>query len=100
MNLPPVSEETFLICMILATATGALIGFAAGYGIKEKRHAAEIESVIRIAKRIETARAETAMKKERAPKGPQCPTKKTIIRPGRPEPHAQVPQPSGKTRRS
>jgi hypothetical protein len=64
LNLPPIGEETFLICMALAVIAGALVGFALGYGLKEKRHSGEIESIIRIARRIEAA------KKERAPKGP------------------------------
>jgi hypothetical protein len=64
MNLPPIGEETFLICMALAIAAGALLGFALGYGLKERRHAAEIESIIRIAKRVSEG------KKERAPKDP------------------------------
>jgi membrane protein YqaA with SNARE-associated domain len=64
LNLPPIGEETLVLCMVLATMAGALVGFALGYGLKEKKHAREIESIIRITKRIETA------KKERAPKDP------------------------------
>jgi hypothetical protein len=64
LNLPPIGEETFLICMTLAIAAGALLGFALGYGVKERKHSNEIESIIRIAKRVSEA------KTERAPKGP------------------------------
>ena len=67
MNLPPVGEETFLICMVLAIMAGALLGFALGYGIKERRHAREVESVIRIVRRVHLA---APLQKERAPKGP------------------------------
>ena len=72
MNLPPVGEETFLICMALSVVTGALLGFALGYAIREKRHADEIASVIRIAKRVSMAQAtnKPQVEKERAPKGP------------------------------
>jgi hypothetical protein len=58
--------------MALAIMAGVLLGFALGYGLKERRHAAEIESVMRIAKRISEANYKAA-KKERAPKGPICP---------------------------
>jgi hypothetical protein len=50
--------------MTLAILAGALLGFALGYGLKERKHSAEIESIIRIAKRVSEA------EKERAPKGP------------------------------
>ena len=64
MNLPPISEEILVLCMALATMDGMLLGFALGYGLKERRHEAEIESIIRIAKRV------SKEKKEGAPKGP------------------------------
>lgn len=68
MNLPPIGEEAFLICMTLAILAGALLGFALGYGLKEKRHSEEMASVIRITRRIYEAT------RERAPKGPLvCP---------------------------
>ena len=69
MNLPPISEETLVLCMVLATMAGALIGFAVGYGLKERAHSKEIESIIRITRRIEEARSAGA-KKEGAPKDP------------------------------
>ena len=78
MNLPPISEETLVLCMVLATMAGALIGFALGYGLKKKKHSDEMASVMRIAKRISEANRETtnrkainheAAKKEGAPKG-------------------------------
>jgi hypothetical protein len=53
--------------MALAILAGVLLGFALGYGLKEKRHSDEIASIIRIAQKIETT------KKERAPKGPIFP---------------------------
>jgi len=56
--------------MVLATMAGALIGFAVGYGLKEKKHSDEMASVMRIAKRISEA------KKEGAPKGPAFLTQK------------------------
>ena len=64
MNLPPISEEMLVLCMALATMAGILLGFALGYGLKERHHEAEIESIIRIAKRVSEG------KKERAPKDP------------------------------
>ena len=64
MILPPIGEETLVLCMVLATMAGALIGFAVGYGLKEKKHSDEMASVMRIAKRVSEA------KKERATKGP------------------------------
>ena len=67
MNLPPIGEETLLICLALAIAAGAIVGFALGYGVKERRHAREIESIIRITRRIHQA---PPLQKERAPKGP------------------------------
>ena len=69
MNLPPINEEMFLICMTLAILAGALIGFAVGYGLKEREHANEMAAIIRIAKRIGKARPARA-KTERTPKGP------------------------------
>jgi hypothetical protein len=73
LNLPPIGEETFLICMALAILAGALLGFALGYGLKEQAHSKEIKAVMRIAKRISEANREAA-KKEGAPKGPlPCP---------------------------
>lgn len=69
MNLPPIGEEAFLTCMILAIAAGALLGFALGYVVKEKRHAKEIAAILRIAKRKEEAVRLTAQK-EGASKGP------------------------------
>ena len=69
MNLPPIGEEMFLICMALSVLTGILLGFALGYGLKERKHADEMASVMRIAKRISEANREAA-KKEGAPKGP------------------------------
>ena len=69
MNLPPIGEETLVLCMVLATMAGALIGFAVGYGLKEKKHSDEMASVMRIAKRISEVNREAA-KKERAPKDP------------------------------
>jgi hypothetical protein len=63
LNLPPIGEETFLICMALAILAGALLGFALGYGLKEKKHADEIKAIMRIVKPI-------FEKIERAPKGP------------------------------
>jgi hypothetical protein len=50
--------------MALAIVIGALLGFALGYGLKERKHSAEIAAIIQITKRIEN------VKKERAPKGP------------------------------
>jgi len=70
LNLPPIGEETLVLCMVLATMAGALIGFAVGYGLKEKKHSDEMASVMRIAKRISEA------KKEGAPKGPAFLTQK------------------------
>jgi hypothetical protein len=49
--------------MALAIALGAFLGFALGYVIKEKRHAAEIASIIRIARKVHEG-----IKRERAPK--------------------------------
>jgi len=73
LNLPPIGEETLVLCMVLATMAGALIGFALGYGLKEKKHAREIKSIVRITKRIEEA-CSAGVKKERAPKDPlACP---------------------------
>jgi len=72
LNLPPIGEETLVLCMVLATMAGALIGFAVGYGLKEKKHSDEMASVMRIAKRISEANRETA-KKERAPQAEPCP---------------------------
>jgi len=70
LNLPPIGEETLVLCMVLATMAGALIGFAVGYGLKEKKHSDEMASVMRIAKRISEANHEAtnreAAKKERA----------------------------------
>jgi hypothetical protein len=69
-----ISEETLVLCMVLATMAGALIGFALGYGLKERKYSDEMASVMRIAKRISEANREAAnretAKKERAPKGP------------------------------
>jgi hypothetical protein len=69
--MTPVTEETLVLCMILALAVGALVGFALGYILKEKRHDDEIAAVIRITKRISETNRETATrkaaKKERAP---------------------------------
>jgi hypothetical protein len=62
--MTPVTEETLVLCMILALAVGALIGFALGYILKEKRHDDEIAAVIRITKRIHR---ETPPQKKRAP---------------------------------
>ena len=74
MNLPPIGEETLVLCMVLATMAGALVGFALGYGLKERKHSYEMASVMRIAKRISEANREAtnreAAKKERAPKDP------------------------------
>jgi hypothetical protein len=50
--------------MGMVLATGALLGFALGYVLKERKHSDEMASAIRIAKRIIEA------KKEEAPKGP------------------------------
>jgi hypothetical protein len=50
--------------MGMVLAAGALLGFALGYVLKERKHSDEMASVMRIAKRISEA------KKERAPKGP------------------------------
>lgn len=79
MTLPPIGEGTFLICMALAILAGMLLGFALGYGLKAKKHSAEIKTIIRITKRIEkaqtataaakAARTATAAGKETAPKG-------------------------------
>jgi len=55
--------------MALAIMAGVLLGFALGYGLKERKHADEMASVMRIVKRISEANREAA-KKERAPKGP------------------------------
>ena len=63
-----------VLCMVLATMAGALLGFALGYGLKERKHADEIMSIIRIAKRVSETNREPAnreaAKKEGAPKGP------------------------------
>jgi membrane protein YqaA with SNARE-associated domain len=64
-----VGEETLVLCMVIATMAGTLIGFALGYGLKERKHADEMKSVMRIAKRIAEARSAGA-KKERVPKDP------------------------------
>jgi len=73
LNLPPIGEETLVLCMVLATMAGALLGFALGYGLKEQAHSKEIKAILRIAKRIKETNREPA-KKERAPKGPlACP---------------------------
>jgi len=69
LNLPPISEETLVLCMVLATMAGALLGFALGYGLKEQAHSKEIKAILRIAKRIKETNREPA-KKEGAPKGP------------------------------
>jgi hypothetical protein len=52
LNLPPIGEETLVLCMVLATMAGMLLGFAIGYGLKEGKHSNEMASVMRIAKRI------------------------------------------------
>ena len=74
MNLPMVDENTLLLCMALAMMAGALLGFALGYGLKERAHSKEIESILRITKRIQQGIREPAnreaAKKEGAPKGP------------------------------
>jgi hypothetical protein len=62
--MTPVTEETLVLCMILALAVGALVGFALGYILKEKKHDDEIAAVIRITKWIHW---ETPPQKERAP---------------------------------
>jgi hypothetical protein len=49
--------------MVLATMAGALLGFALGYGIKEKRHANEIAAMIRIVRRVHQA---PSLQKEKA----------------------------------
>jgi hypothetical protein len=63
-----------MLCMVLATMAGALLGFALGYGLKERKHSDEMALVMRIAKRISEANREAAnreaTKKEGAPKGP------------------------------
>jgi hypothetical protein len=64
-----VDENTLLLCMTLAMVAGALLGFAIGYGLKERKHSAEIASIIRIAKGVGVARF-LREEKERAPKGP------------------------------
>jgi hypothetical protein len=64
-----VDENTLLLCMTLAMVAGALLGFALGYGLKERKHSAEIESIIRIAKGVGAARF-LRKEIERAPKGP------------------------------
>ena len=69
MNLPPIGEETLVLCMVLATMAGALLGFALGYGLKEQAHSKEIKAILRIAKRIKETNREPA-KKEGAPKDP------------------------------
>jgi len=63
LNLPPIGEETLVLCMVLATMAGALIGFALGYGIKEKRHAKEIAAMVRITRRVHQA---PSLQKEKA----------------------------------
>jgi ribosomal protein L32 len=55
-----VGEETFLICMGLSILTGILLGFAIGYRLKERAHSKEIESIIRIAKRVSMAKSAEA----------------------------------------
>ena len=55
--------------MALATMAGMLLGFALGYGLKERKHADEIMSIIRIAKRVSETNREAA-KKEGVPKDP------------------------------
>lgn len=67
MNLPPISEEIFVLCIVLAT----MVGLVVGYAWKVRTHEKEIDAILRIAKRIEEA-----PKKERAPTaGPHQPTK-------------------------
>ena len=87
-----VGEETLLLCMGMALLAGLFLGFAIGYGLKERAHSKEIESIIRIAKRVSEAKhqqknnvlpvgfcpqcgtiAVGAPQKERAPKGPIFP---------------------------
>ena len=65
MNPIGMSEASWCIGMLIAFLTGALLG----YCWKERDRAREIESIIRITKRIEEARSAGA-KKERAPKDP------------------------------
>jgi hypothetical protein len=55
--------------MALAIASGALLGFALGYGLKEQAHSKEIKAVMRIAKRISETNRKAA-KKEGVPKDP------------------------------
>jgi hypothetical protein len=57
-----IGEETLVLCIVLATMAGLVIGYA----WKARTHEKEIDAILRIARRIEVAKE----KKERAPKGP------------------------------
>ena len=63
LNPPMVDENTLMLCIGMATMAGALLGFALGYGIKEKRHAKEIAAMVRITRRVHQA---PSLQKEKA----------------------------------
>ncbi len=64
-----VSEETLVLCMVIAATAGMILGFALGYCIKDRAHSKEIEAVYRIVRRVRDA------KKEKAPDPEPFPTR-------------------------
>jgi hypothetical protein len=61
--ITPVGETTLIIAMVMAFVTGMPVGMS----IRAHAHEEEIESIPRIARRVETA------KMEKAPKSEPCP---------------------------